>query len=330
MALVTIRRSLVGYGLAVFVGAGAPATAQDFPTRRILIVAQLAAGTGLDIVARTYAERLQISFGQPVIVENRPGAAGLATAEGVLKSEPDGTTLGVMSSSILAIRPTMFKKPPYDPARDFIPIAHYLKSPFILVTTPTLPVSNVKDLIDYLRAHRGKVSYASPGSGGAPHLAGEYLKQMFDVDMNHVPYRNSPQAITDVAAGHIELTFAEAGASLGLIRDGALRALAVTSTTRLPVLPDVPPFAEAAARPDFEAVSWHMLVAPAATPRAVVDRLHAEMKRIMADPDMKVRIAQHGLIPIEPPPVETSRRYIESEVEKWGKLVKALGLAGSI
>lgn len=321
---------LAATGLAAAALSCHVASAQELPQKRVLIIAQLAAGTGLDIVARTYAERLQHVIGQPVIVENRPGSAGLATAEGVLKSEADGTTLGVMSSSILAIRPTMFRKPPYDPAKDFIPIAHYLKSPFILVTDPKLPVQNVKDLIAYIKANPGKITYASPGSGGAPHLAGEYLKRMFDVDMNHVPYRNSPQAITDVAAGHIPLTFAEAGASLGLIRDGALRALAVTSTTRLPSLPDVPPFAEAAARPDFEAVSWHMLVAPAATPRPIVNRLHAEMKRIMADPEMKSRISHHGLIPLDPPSIEASRSYIVSEVEKWGALVKALGLAGSI
>ena len=316
--------------LALATAAAFPAHAQEASGKRILIIAQLAAGTGLDIVARTYAERLSQRLGRPVIVENRPGSAGLATAEGVLRAEPDGSTLGVMSSSILAIRPTMFKKPPYDPVTDFIPVSHYLKSPFILVANPKLPVKNVAELIQYLKANKGTVSYASPGPGGAPHLAGEYLKQIFDVDMNHVAYRNSPQAIGDVAAGHIPLTFAEAGASLGLIRDGALRALAVTSTTRLPTLPDVPPFAEAAARPDFEAVSWHMLVAPSATPRAIVDHLHAEMNRIMADPDMKARITGHGLLPIEPPPVDVARNYIGSEIAKWGALVKSLGLAGSI
>lgn len=316
---------------AIVLGAGLcmpVASAQE--GKRILIIAQLAAGTGLDIVARTYAERLSQKLGRPVIVENRPGSAGLATAEGVLKSDPDGSTLGVMSSSILAIRPSMFKKPPYDPAKDFVPISLYLKSPFILVANPKLPVASVTELITYLKANKGTVSYASPGIGGAPHLAGEYLKQIFDVDITHVPYRNSPQAIGDVAAGHIPLTFAEAGASLGLIRDGALRALAVTSTVRLPTLPEVPPLAEAAQRPGFEAVSWHMLVAPAATPRAFVDQLHTEMKLIMADPDMKSRISGHGLLPLDPPSIEEARAYISSEVEKWGKLVTSLGLAGTI
>jgi tripartite-type tricarboxylate transporter receptor subunit TctC len=148
--------------------------------------------------------------------------------------------------------------------------------------------------------------------------------------MTHVPYRNSPQAIGDVAAGHIPLTFAEASASQGLIRDGALRALAVTSLTRLPNLPDVPSLAEAVQRPGFEAVSWHMLIAPAATPRPIVERLHAEMRQIMADPEMRKRIAGHGLLAIEPPTVAESRNYIAAELEKWGRIVNSLGLAGTL
>ena len=307
-----------------------PGHAQSPPDKRILLVAALAAGTGLDIVARTFAERLSQRIGQPVIVENRPGAAGLAAAEFVQRAEPDGATLGVVTSAIMATRPTMFKKPPYDPLKDFVPVSLYLKAPLVLVVDPRLPINSVPDLIAYLKANRGKVSFSSPSVGGASHLSAEYLKQMFDVDMTHVPYRNSPQAIGDVAAGHVPLTFAESGASLGLIRDGALRALAVTSTVRLSRLPDVPPFAEAAGKPGFEAVSWHMLIAPAATPKAVVDRLLAEMKSIMGDAGMQARIAGHGLLPLDPPSIEDSRRYIASEIDKWGKLVASLGLAGSI
>ncbi len=324
-------RYLLAFTMAAIAGLSPAAIkAQDLPSKRILLVAQLAPGTGLDIVARMFAERLSQRIGQPVIVENRPGGAGIATAEAVQKAEPDGTTLGVMTSSLLAIRPTMFKKPPYDPLKDFIPVSFYQKSPFILVVDPKLPIHSVPDLIAYLRANKGKVSYSSPSVGGAPHLSAEYLKQMFDVDMTHVPYRNSPQAISDVAAGHIPLTFAEAGASLGLIRDGALRALGVTSTARLPTLPQVPPLGETISRPDFEAVSWHMLIAPTATPRRIVDTLHAEMKAIMSDKDLQSRIGHHGLLPLDPPSIEETQRYIAAEIDKWGRLVKSLGLAGSI
>lgn len=306
------------------------ADAQDLPNKRILIIAQLAAGTGLDIVARTFADKLSQRTGQPVIVENRPGSAGLATMEAVLRSDPDGTTLGVVTSSVLAIRPSMFKKPPYDPLKDFVPVSFYLKSPFILVVNPKLPIQSVPDLIAYLKANKGTVSYSSSSVGGAPHLSGEYLKQMFGVDMTHVPYRNSPQAISDVAAGHVPLTFAEAGASLGLIRDGALRALAVTSTVRLPTLPDVQPFAQAAGKPGFEAVSWHMLIVPAATPRPIVDRLHTEMKQLMGDKDMQARIGNLGLLPHTPPSIDDTQRYIATELDKWGTLVRNLGLAGTL
>ena len=236
-----------------------PAQAQPYPSRPITVVVALAAGTGMDIVVRTYAEKLSQTLGRPIIVENRPGNAGLAAVDGALKAPPDGYTLLVSTSSAMAIRPSMFKKPPYDPNTDFIPISHYLKSPFVLVVNPDLPIKSVPDLIAYVKARPGKIAFSSTSIGGAPHLSGEYINQRFGVQMTHVPYKISPQAIQDVAAGHVQLTFAEAAASLSLIRDGKLRALAVTSTTRLGTLPDVPPFAEASGIPDFEAVSWHML-----------------------------------------------------------------------
>jgi len=157
----------------------------------------------------------------------------------------------------------------------------------------------------------------------------EFMKQRFGLEITHVPYRNTPQSITDIAAGHVHLGFAEVGASLPLIKDGKLRALAVSSATRLPMLPDVPPFAEAAAAPDFEAVSWHILLAPSKTPKDVVDRLHGEMKRIMAAPDIKEKITTLGLIPLDTPVVEDISRYMKAEREKWGTLVKKLGLEGS-
>jgi tripartite-type tricarboxylate transporter receptor subunit TctC len=234
------------------------------------------------------------------------------------------------TSSIMAIRPAMFKKPPYDPLADFLPLSLYLKSPFILVVNPALPAKSVPELIAYIKERPGQISFSSPSIGGAPHLVGEYLKQRFGIQMTHVPYRNSPQAIADVAAGHVPLTFAEAGASLPLIRDGRLRALAVTSATRLPTLPDVPSFAEASGIADFEAVSWHVLIVRAATPGDVVSRLHAEMNRIMTAPDVKDSVAKMGLLPQDPPTIDSTRQYIRSEIEKWGNLVKSLGMHGSI
>ena len=194
----------------------------------------------------------------------------------------------------MAIRPTLFKKLPYDPLTDFMPISLYVKSPFVLIVNPALPVHSVPELIAYAKERPGQISYSSSGDRRRAAPDGEFLKQKFGIDMAHVPYRNSPQSIADVAAGHVQLTFAEAGASLPLIRDGKLRALAVTSTARAsPRCPTFRPFAEASGIADFEAVSWHVSVVRPATPREIVDRLHGEMKRIMAAPDMQQGIAQY-------------------------------------
>jgi tripartite-type tricarboxylate transporter receptor subunit TctC len=329
MSWSSARGSALALMLALAAPSYGPACADDYPTRPITAIVQLAAGTGMDTIVRLYGDKLAQRLGQPMVIENRPGGAGHAATDGILKAPADGYTLAVMTSSVMAIRPTMFKKLPYDPLKDFTPISLYLKSPFVLVVNPALPIHSVPELIAYIKQRPGQISFSSPSVGGAPHLVGEYLKQRYGIEMAHVPYRNSPQAIADVAAGHVPLTFAEAGASLALIRDGKLRALAVTSTARLGTLPDVPTFAEASGIADFEAVSWHVLIIRAATPKQIVGRLHAEMNGIMAAPDMKRGIESLGLIPQDPPSIEETQRYIKSEIDKWGILVKSLGLEGS-
>ena len=223
----------------------------------------------------------------------------------------------------------MFKVRPFDPLTDFVPISNYVKSPFVLVVNPSLPVKTAREFIAYAKERPGKLSYSSSGIGGAPHLTMELLKQKFGFDIAHVPYRNSPQSIADVAAGHVHAAIAEAGASLPLIKDGKLRALAVTSATRFPSIPDVPPLAEAVGMPGLEGVSWHVIFARSNTPREIVERLHGEMKRIMATPEMQQKILNIGLIPNETPSVEGIQAYIKAETEKWGGLVRQLGLAGS-
>lgn len=306
-----------------------PAMAQPYPTKPITIVVSLAAGSGMDTLVRLYAEKLQEALGKAVIVENKPGAATMIATASVAASPSDGYTLLVATSSAMAINPVLYKKINYDPVKDFVPISFYVKSPFILVVNPDLPARTVPELIKLAKERSDPLSYSSPGAGVAQHLSMEYLKQRFGVNMTHVPYRSTPQSISDIVAGHVSLGFVEAGASLPLIREGKLRALAASSSTRLPTLPDVPPFSEAADAPDFEAVSWHMLFAPAATPKDVVEKLHQEMKRIMAAPEMRERASAIGLLPIDPPPVEETQVYLTSEREKWGSLVKKLGLEGS-
>ena len=306
-----------------------PAQANDYPSKSITIMPLLAAGTGLDIAVRLYGEELSKSLGKPVVIENKPGAAGLAGVAALKAAPADGYTMIVATSAVMAIRTTLLKEKTYDAQKDFIPIALYVKSPFILVVNPALPIHSVPELIKYVKERPGQLSYSSSGVGGAPHLSGEYMKKRFGLDLAHVPYRNSPQSISDVAAGHVAMAFAEAGASLPLIKEGKLRALAVSSSTRLPSVPDLPPFSEAANAPDFETVSWHVLLAPAGTPKDVVDKLHGEMVRIMVMPAIRQKIADLGLIPIEVASVEAMQRYIAAENDKWGVLVRQLGLEGS-
>jgi tripartite-type tricarboxylate transporter receptor subunit TctC len=305
------------------------AAAQAYPARSVTIIVPLAAGTGMDLLARLYGDQLAQALGKPVVVENRPGAAlGLGTAA-IAAAAPDGHTLGVSTASALAIGPVLYKKVNYDAAKGFAPIHLYAKSPFVLVVNPALPIKSVPELIAHAKASANPMSYSTPGAGAFQHLSTEFMMQRFGLKMTHVPYRSSTQAISDIAAGHVDLGFAEAGASLPLIRDGKLRALAVSSSARLPTLPDVPPFGEAAGAPDFEAVSWHALLGPAGTPKEIVDRLHNEMKRIMSAPDMKKRASDIGLLPVDSPSVDEIRRYVAAEQEKWGALVRKLGLEGS-
>src|SRR5262249_19105347 len=306
------------------------AIAQSYPTRPITIIVSLAAGTCTGTVVRLYGDELSKSLGQAVIVDNRPGAATMIGTDAVAKAPPDGYTLLVATSSAMAINPVLYKKIAYDPVKDFVPISFYVKSPFILVVDPQLPVKSLSELIKYAKEKNANpLTFSSPGAGVPQHLSGEYMKQKFGIEMTHVPYRNTGQSITDIAAGHVSLGFAEAGASVPLIKDGKLRALAVSASTRLPLLPEVPPFSEAADAPDFEGVSWHMLLMSSKTPAPIAERLHAEMKHIMADPEIRSKISEVGLIPNDSPSIDQMRDYIRSERLKWGALVKQLGLEGS-
>jgi tripartite-type tricarboxylate transporter receptor subunit TctC len=322
--------SLIRAALGVWaIALALPAEADSYPSRQITIMPLLAPGTGLDITVRLYADQMAQSFGKPVVVENRPGSAGLVGIAALKAAPADGYTLMVATSAVMAIRPSLMKQVPYDAEKDFVPIALYVKSPFILVVDPKLPIHSVPELIRYVKDRPGQISFSSSGVGGAPHLSLEFMKQRFGFDAAHVPYRNSPQSIADVAAGHVAMSFAEAGASLPLIRDGKLRALAVTSSMRLPTVPELPPIGEAVGAPDFEAVSWHVLLAHAATPPDIVAKLHGEMTRIWALPGLRDKVAAVGLLPIDIDSVDGMRRYIRSENEKWGALVRQLGLQGS-
>ncbi len=307
----------------------APLHAQSYPSKTISIIVTLVPGTGMDIVARAYGEKLTQSLGRPVIIENKPGAGQIIGVNALLAAPADGHTLVVATSGAMAINPSFYKKLPYDFQKDFIPVSLYLKSPFILVVNPQIPAKTVLEFIQYAKERPGKLSYSSANIGSAPHLAGAMLNMRFGLDILNIPYKDTAQSISDIASGTVQMAFAEAGASQSLIKDGRIRALAVSAQSRLSTLPDVPPLSEAANAPDFEAVSWHALFAKAGTPQPIIARLHSEMKRIVNEPELVQRMRGIGLIPVDPPSVEATQKYILDEEAKWGGLVRKLGLAGS-
>ena len=306
-----------------------PVFSQSYPSKQISIIAVLVPGSGLDIIARSYGAKLSQTLGRPVIVENKPGGSQIVGVSALMAAPADGHTLLVATSAAMAINQTMFKTLPYNPFKDMVPISLYLKSPFILVINPQIPAKTALEFIQYVKERPGKLSFSSPGAAGLPRLAMEIMNARFGLDALNIPYKDTAQSIADIASGTVQMAFAEAGASQALIKDGRIRALAVSSQTRLSSLPDVAPLAEAANAPDFEAVSWHVLLTRAGTPQPIVSRLHNEMKRIIAEPEIQDRMKGIGLIPVESPSVEGIQKYMADEEAKWGAVVRKLGMAGS-
>jgi tripartite-type tricarboxylate transporter receptor subunit TctC len=309
---------------------GIRAVAQEYPTRNVTIVVPLAAGSGMDSVVRIYAEDLAKALGKPVVVENQPGAALMLAAQNVARAAPDGHTLVVSTAPVLAVNPTLYKKVNYDAEKDFVPIALYAKSPFVLIVNPGFGAGTMKAFIEKAQDSTTPVTYATTGAGTLQYLTMEILKRDHKFPASHVPYRSPPQIANDVVGGHVASSISETGAALSLIQDGKLKALGTTAGSRLPTLPEVPTVAEAIGMPGFEAVSWHVLLAPAATPRPVVDRLHTEMRRITGDPAFQKRVSDIGLMPLDPSSIEEIQQYIKGERDRWGGVVTALGLAGSL
>jgi tripartite-type tricarboxylate transporter receptor subunit TctC len=315
-----ITRRALGAGTLALLAA--PASAQNFPTRPIRIVVPFPPGGSTDLLARRVAERLTVALGQTVLVENRPGAGGTTGADLVAKSAPDGHTLltGVTGSN--AIAASLFPNLPYDPVRDFAPVARLVSAPLILVVNAQNPA---RDLAGYIAAARANeaspITYATPGNGTSMHLAGELFAQTARVRLTHVPYRGSAQAMTDLMSGQVQSAFADFLVSLPHVQSGALRPIAVTSRERHPLLPNVPTVAEAGL-PGFEATSWQGLFAPAGTPAAVIARLHAEVAAALAAPEIRAPFAQQGFIVDAGDPAEFAA-FIRAEVSKWREVVRA-------
>jgi len=320
-----VESFLVAAGLAL---ASAPAHGDSYPSRRITLIAPWPPAGAIDTVCRELAPGVGDLLGQPVVVENRPGAGStIGTADGA-KATPDGYTLVMAGSGSLAISPTLYKELPYDPRRDFTPIALVVRVPFILVVNPSLPIESVADLISYAKAHPGALTYGSGGAGSPHQLFAEMFKTMTGIEMTHVPYKGSAPALTDVIGGHIALLFADPAPALPLVKAGKVRALGVTSAAPLPAAPDIPPLAQRGV-PGFDAAGWGMVVAPAHTPVAIVTKLYDAFRTVASRSDVRDRLIFLGLTPQASPPPETLQGFIDGELMRWGTVVKSAGLAGS-
>jgi tripartite-type tricarboxylate transporter receptor subunit TctC len=281
-------------------------------------------GGANDILARIIGQKLGEDLGQQIVVENRGGATGNIGAELVAKAPPDGYTLLMGQASNLSINISLMGKLPFDPIKDFAPITLVATTPNLLVVHPSLPVKTVKDLVALAKAKPGSLNYASSGSGSAGHLAAELFKQVAHVNIVHIPYKGAAPALTDVVAGQAQLYFTSPISAQPFVRGGRLRMVAVTSLKRSPSMPDIPTVAESG-YPDFDVVSWWGILAPAGVPREIISKLHMQIVKILAMPDVKAKLAEQGADAASNTP-EQFAAYIKSQITKWGRLIKELGV----
>ena len=302
----------------------AGAHAQTFPNRAITLVIPFAPGGSTSIVGRGVADKMSELLGEKVVVDNRPGAGGTVGTKAVAKSEPDGYTLLLGYTGTLAIGPSLYKNVGYDPRKDFAPIGMIGNAPNSLVVNPSFPAKTVGELIAYAKANPGKVNFGSAGAGTASHITGEYFARAAGITLVHVPYKGTGPAMTDLLGGHIPMAFAPIPASHANIAAGTLRGLAVTSTTRSTLLPEVPTIAEAAL-PGFDASLYYGLVAPAGTPRPIIDKLNKALRDALASDVVKKQLALDGT-EITPGAPEDYAAFIDKDEKKWAGLVKASGV----
>ncbi|HET6493056.1 MAG TPA: tripartite tricarboxylate transporter substrate binding protein [Burkholderiales bacterium] len=317
-----MKRAL-GILLAAAALCGAAQAQQNYPVRPVRLIVPSSPGGGTDITARIIAPKLGEYLGQQVVVENRPGAGTMIGGEAVARAAPDGYTL-LMGISTLAINPAMYKRVPYDALRDFAPISQVVALPNMLVTHPSLPVKSVKELIAFAKARPGQINFASAGVGTNPHLAMELFLSMTDLKMVHVPYKGSGQGVIDLLAGHVTVMMPSILTALNYVKNKRLRALGVTSAKRAAGVPDIPTIAEAGV-PGYEAVQWFGVLAPAATPRDIIMRLHKEIVRTVQAPDIKPKLINDGADPVGSSPEEFAA-FIRSETNKWAKVAKSIGI----
>jgi tripartite-type tricarboxylate transporter receptor subunit TctC len=317
---------LATLALIAAIGAPAPLAAQPYPNRPITLVVPFPPGGSATIIARSIADKLGDALGQQIVVDNRGGAGGSIAARQVAKSSPDGYTIMLAFTGTLAVSPMIFANVGYDPRRDFAAIGLVGMAPSVLAVHPSIAAHSVADLIKIAKAAPGKIHYGSPGIGTTNHLAGELLASMADVKLVHVPYKGTGPAITDLLGGHIAMMFAPIPAAHGNVSSGMLRALGVTSLQRSRLLPNVPTVAESGL-PGFEVAQRSALLAPAGTPRTIIERLNRELNAVLATEEVRQRLAVEGGEPIPGAP-EAYAADIDREEKKWKQLVNAIGLKG--
>lgn len=321
-----MRRRSVLFGVAA-TGFAAPAFAQQgaqqFPNKPVRVVVPYTPGGGADTTARLIAPKLQEALGQTVVIDNKPGAGGTIGDDIVAKAQPDGHTL-LIGAFAHAVNPSLMAKMPFRTPEDFAPISLLVTVPELLVVTPTFPATTVAELVAMAKAEPGKLSYASSGNGSAQHLAAELFKLRTGTDIQHVPYKGGSLAVADVAAGHVPFYFGNMSAALPQARAGRVRALAVTSPQRSPAAPEVPTLEEAGVS-GCEISEWNALLAPAATPPAVIERLHAEVAKVMAMEEIRAKFADLGAQPVASSAAELAT-FLRGEMTKWAEVVKVANI----
>lgn len=320
---ILLRSAVIAVLFSCYHGASLAQSAAAYPTKPIRFVVPWAAGAGLDVLARTIAPKMTEVLGQSVIVDNRPGASSIIGTEMVAKAAPDGYTL-ILASNNHALNPTLFGKVPYHPVKDFAAVGGLANYPMILVTVPLFPAKNVQELIALARTKPGQLSYATTGNGTPPHVAGELFKQLAKVDVVHVAYKGSAEALTGVISGQVQLMFVNPLSSLQHVRTGRLRALAVSAPQRIAIAPELPTVAESGL-PGFDVSLWSGVLVPRATPRDIIVKLNGVLVRILALPDMKEKLAAQGA-EVTPSTPEQFAKLIVTEIDRLGKIAKAANM----
>lgn len=316
-----IGRSLL---VAMFAVAAPAAWAQAWPAKPIRIVAPSTPGDAPDVIARLVADKLSVALGQQVVVENRPGAGGVVGSEAVAKSPPDGYTLIMGNAGSHGINAAVYSKLPYDIQRDFVPVSQVAVAPNVMVINPGVPANTVAEFIAYAKSQPGKLSYASGGNGSSAHMSMELFKSMAGVDIQHIPYKGSSPALTDLIGGQVVVFIGNMPPTVPHIKAGKLRALAVTTKTRSALMPELPTIADAAL-PGFETVAWFGVLAPAGTPPEVVNRLSLEIGKIARSPEMRERLLAMGAEPVGGTP-EEFKAVIDRDIAKWKPLAQKVGI----